>query len=87
MKTPEPLTNKSVNVGTPGHIDHGTSQGAAELNGVVIPKSYLIDLEKARIAVFELFPDADIAMLIRLQNITEPMFKLTHRHWPEVNTK
>jgi len=61
-----------------------TSVGASELKGVVIPQSYLDDLEKARIAIFELFPDADVAMAIRLQNITEPMFKLTHRRWPDV---
>ena len=62
----------------------GTEAGASELKGVVIPQSYLDDLEKARIAVFELFPDADVAMSIRLQNITEPMFKLTHRRWPAI---
>lgn len=25
------MTNKATNVGTPGHIDHGTPQGASEL--------------------------------------------------------
>ena len=65
-------------------LDDGTPQGASELKGVVIPQSYLDDLEEARIAVYELFPEADVAMLIRLQDITEPMFKLTHRRWPAI---
>jgi len=29
------MTSKAVNVGTPGHIDHGAPSGVSELKGVV----------------------------------------------------
>ena len=29
------MTDKAINVGTPGHIDHGTPQGASELKAML----------------------------------------------------
>ena len=37
------MTSKAVNVGTPGHIDHGASAGASELKAMLSgPKSQYV---------------------------------------------
>lgn len=52
--------------------------GAKELQ---IPKADLVKLEEARKELYAMFSDADTAMLVKLQQVTEPMWNLTHRKY------
>lgn len=53
---------------------------------VAVPSHYLERLEEARKNLYAMFPDADTAMLTRLQHISGPMWDLTHRKFPAAAT-
>ncbi len=70
-----------------GKIEQLTTRpaaGASGLKGVVIPRKDLDKLEEARLALYALFPDANVDLLVRLQHISDPMWMLTHKRYPEV---
>ena len=51
---------------------------------VVVPKRDLEKLEEARLALYQMFEGTeDINTIMALTNITEPMWKLSHKKYPE----
>jgi len=51
---------------------------------VIVPRHDLEKLEEARMALYAMFEGCeDISTIITLTNITEPMWKLAHKKYPE----
>lgn len=59
----------------------------AEEKYVIVPQSDIDKLEKARIELHQMLDGGDVDTLTRLINITEPMWYLTHRRYPEAPTE
>lgn len=57
---------------------------------VIVPKSELVKLEEARIALYDLLANCNsivdhntFFLQIRLQRITEPMWRIANKKWDE----
>ena len=50
---------------------------------LIIPTSELEKLEAARIALYEMFPNESTEFYMKLQEVTQPMWELANRRWPE----
>lgn len=53
---------------------------------VIVPKSELVKLEQARLTLYRLLEDQtkDIGFLTRLVDITQTLWNIANRRWPEV---
>lgn len=51
---------------------------------VCIPQVDIDKIERARLQLYALFPDADINLLARLNTISQPMWEITHRRYPRI---
>lgn len=53
---------------------------------VIVPKFELVKLEQARLALYELLEDQtkDIGFLTKLVDITQTLWNIANRRWPEV---
>lgn len=54
---------------------------------VIVPKSELVKLEEARVALYDIIDPMTIDSQIRLQRITDPMWRIANKKWEEYESE
>lgn len=60
------------------------------MNKVVVPREDLDKVEEARKALFNILKDAlerDPSLIIALQEVTDPIWRVAHRRWPAASDR